>query len=67
MTVYHGSYLAINEVDLSFCRREMDFGQGFYVTKIQSQAEFRASRKREQHKTQGVVTAFGLQKTLYIH
>ena len=40
MKVYHGSYLAIENIDFSFCRKKRDFGKGFYVTKIRSQAEY---------------------------
>ena len=43
-TVYHGSYTAIDEIDLSKCKIGRDFGQGFYVTCIRSQAEFWAKR-----------------------
>ncbi|MDR1416111.1 MAG: DUF3990 domain-containing protein [Prevotellaceae bacterium] len=47
MKVYHGSYMAIDIVDFSFCRKRRDFGKGFYVTKILSQAELWAARKGE--------------------
>jgi len=33
MKVYHGSYTAIDEIDLNRCEVGKDFGQGFYVTK----------------------------------
>jgi len=58
MKVYHGSYLAIENIDFSFCRKKRDFGKGFYVTKIVSQAEYWAIRKGEDHDTEGVVTEF---------
>jgi hypothetical protein len=47
MKVYHGSYTAIDTIDFSFCRKRRDFGEGFYVTKILSQAEYWATRKGE--------------------
>jgi predicted RNA-binding protein YlxR (DUF448 family) len=40
MKVYHGSYTQINEIDLSFSQAGKDFGRGFYVTNIRSQAEY---------------------------
>jgi hypothetical protein len=36
MRVYHGSYTRVDEVDLSQCSPNKDFGQGFYVTKFQN-------------------------------
>jgi hypothetical protein len=45
MKLYHGSYTAIDEVDLSKCETGKDFGQGFYVTKFKEQAEIWAVRK----------------------
>ena len=39
MQVYHGSYMEINEIDLSKCKPNKDFGSGFYVTKYKKQAE----------------------------
>jgi len=56
MKVYHGSYTEINEIDLSKCKTGKDFGRGFYVTNILSQAEIWASRKSR--KKEGIVTEF---------
>lgn len=39
MIVYHGSYCQITAADLTFSREKLDFGKGFYVTPMQSQAE----------------------------
>ena len=58
MKVYHGSYMAIENIDFSFCRKKRDFGKGFYVTKIREQAEYWANRKGEDNDTEGVVTEF---------
>lgn len=38
MTLYHGSYLAIPNPDLQHSREAVDFGKGFYLTPIESQA-----------------------------
>jgi hypothetical protein len=58
MKVYHGSYTAIENVDFNFCRKKRDFGKGFYVTKIYTQAEYWAARKGEDNDSEGVVTEF---------
>lgn len=47
MRVYHGSSIRIDEIDLSKGRWGRDFGRGFYVTSIRSQAEVWAARKGE--------------------
>lgn len=36
--VYHGSYAEVKNPDLSFSRKNVDFGIGFYVTPIREQA-----------------------------
>jgi len=44
MTLYHGSYTAVEKPDLSFSRRRTDFGKGFYLTPIKTQAKKWAKR-----------------------
>ena len=58
MKVYHGSYIAIEEIDLDFCSVGKDFGKGFYVTKIFSQAKYWATRKGRVRKAEGIVSEF---------
>jgi hypothetical protein len=58
MKVFHGSYIAITEIDLTKSRGNRDFGQGFYVTKIRSQAELWAKRIGRIHRTKGIVSEF---------
>jgi hypothetical protein len=58
MKVYHGSNLAIVNIDFSFCQIKRDFGKGFYVTKFLEQAEIWANRKGRKRKTNGIVTEF---------
>jgi len=65
MKVYHGSYIAIDKVDLSKCKPGKDFGCGFYVTKIHSQAEYWAERIGKENKTTGVVTEFDFHEYAY--
>ena len=45
MILYHGSNVAIEEIDLSLCKPYKDFGKGFYLTDIRSQADNMASRR----------------------
>jgi len=58
MKLYHGSYVAIENIDFSFCYNKRDFGKGFYVTKFRKQAEYWARRKGARKKNEGVVTEF---------
>jgi hypothetical protein len=58
MKVYHGSYTKIHSIDLSKCEPKRDFGQGFYVTKLRSQAEFWAVRKGIRNRSDCVITEF---------
>lgn len=48
--VYHASYAAIEDIDLSFSKPNKDFGQGFYVTTDYEQAKkfaFIISKRRK--------------------
>jgi hypothetical protein len=58
MRVFHGSYTVVTEIDLTKCRSNLDFGKGFNVTKIRSQAEYWAMRTGRFHKTDGIVSEF---------
>jgi hypothetical protein len=58
MKVYHGSYMKINEIDLTKCELNRDFARGFYVTNIYEQAKFWAKRKGKKQKNEGVITEF---------
>ena len=39
ITLYHGSYIEVQQPLAKAGRRNLDFGQGFYLTKIKEQAE----------------------------
>ena len=43
-TLYHGSFIAIEQPLVNVGRRELDFGPGFYVTRLRDQAERWARR-----------------------
>ncbi len=38
MLLYHGSYTAVDNIDLEMCTEGKDFGRGFYMTSSQQQA-----------------------------
>lgn len=44
MIVYHGSNVEIDSIQLEKCNKYKDFGQGFYVTVLEEQAERMAKR-----------------------
>lgn len=39
ITLYHGSYVAVSQPQISCGRRNLDFGCGFYLTALRPQAE----------------------------
>lgn len=45
MILYHGSNIAISEIDLEKSRPFKDFGKGFYLSDVESQAEEMAKFK----------------------
>ena len=65
MKVYHGSYTAIYEIDLTKCVPKRDFGRGFYVTKLREQAEIFAVRKGNRKRTESIITEFELDEDVY--
>lgn len=57
MTVYHGSYTAVECPDTKHSRDNLDFGRGFYVTAIKEQAS-KWARRFAVSIGKGVVTAY---------
>lgn len=45
MKLYHGTNVDFNLIDLTKSNKYKDFGQGFYLTDIRSQAEELAAKK----------------------
>jgi hypothetical protein len=64
MKVFHGSYTEIDVIDLAKCEVGRDFGQGFYVTNIRSQAEYWATRKGRNNRMEGFVTEFDFNENI---
>ena len=50
-TLFHGSNIPIDEIDLSKGMLDKDFGQGFYLTHLKHQAERMALSKCQRAKT----------------
>ncbi|MDR0866330.1 MAG: DUF3990 domain-containing protein [Candidatus Symbiothrix sp.] len=67
MRVYHGSYAKIENIAFTKCRPYRDFGKGFYVTKIRSQAEYWAERRGRRNDNKGYVTEFEFIETAFEH
>jgi len=67
MIVFHGSYTTVNEIDLTKGRSNLDFGKGFYVTNIRSQAEHWAERTGRFYKTNGIVSEFEFYENAFEH
>ena len=44
MRLYYGSNIVIDNINLAMCRPYKDFGQGFYLTDIEEQAQKMAAR-----------------------
>ena len=61
-TLFHGSYTEVASPFVKLGRTKVDFGQGFYLTMLQSQAEAWAKTISERRKTgtQAVVSTFSL-------
>lgn len=65
ITLYHGSNVTIDEIDLSMGLKDKDFGRGFYLTDIRSQAEEMAKRRtRIVGSGAPVVTSFSFDESL---
>jgi CRISPR/Cas system-associated endonuclease/helicase Cas3 len=65
MKVFHGSDTDVSVVDLQKCKPNKDFGRGFYVTKLRSQAEDMAKRVTKYSKLTPVVTEFEFDEYAY--
>ena len=59
MRVYHGSNIAVQSPKVTYSATCLDFGQGFYLTTVQQQAERWARRKANlKGSPQGIVNVF---------
>ena len=58
MILYHGGTEAVMRPDCKAGRQDLDFGQGFYVTLLQDQAEGFAKRKARDRKGKSVISVY---------
>lgn len=58
MILYHGSNLEIMEIDFAKCKPHKDFGKGFYLTSIKSQAMRMAQNKAALFGGEAIVTVY---------
>lgn len=58
MILYHGSNVAIEEINLAKCRPYKDFGKGFYLTDILRQAKRMAARTTKMFRGELIITSF---------
>jgi len=65
MILFHGSNVAVRDVDFSACRPFKDFGQGFYLTDIESQAAQMAKRVARIYGGTPIVSKFTFDKDIY--
>jgi len=65
MRVYHGSDTPVSVVYLQKCKPNRDFGRGFYVTKLRSQAEDMAKRVARYSKLTPVITEYEFDEYAY--
>lgn len=64
MILYHGSNVDIREIDLAKSLRGKDFGQGFYLSDDEKQAEDMAIFKAKQFDGTPVISAFEFDETV---
>ena len=58
MILYHGGTEAVMHPDCKKGRPDLDFGQGFYVTQLQDQAEGFARRKARDRRGKPVISVY---------
>lgn len=65
ITLYHGSYIAVQSPLVGLGRKKVDFGQGFYLTNLHEQAKAWAETiaERKGRNTQPKVSTYSLDYT----
>lgn len=66
ITLYHGSNVEIETIQLSLCSPNKDFGRGFYLTDIEGQA-LQMARRRVRIAGEGkpIVSAYAFMKACF--
>jgi len=65
MILFHGSNVPVQNIDLSKCRPYKDFGRGFYLTTIESQAMQMAIRVARIHGGTPIISTFSFDYSIY--
>lgn len=60
MIVYHGGTEKINNPNVGFSKKYLDFGRGFYITTYKAQAEKWAKRRAMRNKSKAIVNIYEL-------
>ncbi|MGM9763051.1 MAG: DUF3990 domain-containing protein [Candidatus Cryptobacteroides sp.] len=60
ITLFHGSYVTVSAPLVKLGRKKVDFGQGFYLTKLRKQAESwaRTIAERKGRSAEAVVSLY---------
>lgn len=64
MILYHGSYIAVENPDLTHSRPDVDFGRGFYLTPIYEQAENWCGKFKRRGKD-GIISQYELDEKAF--
>jgi hypothetical protein len=64
MTLYHGSFIAVEKPDLVHSRPNVDFGRGFYTTPLREQAEKWSERFKRRGKD-GIISCYEFDETAF--
>lgn len=65
MILYHGSNLEILEIDFAKCKPYKDFGKGFYLTSLKTQAIRMAQNKAALFGGAAIVTAYEIDAHIF--
>lgn len=64
MIVYHGTTIKVQNPNVAFSKRYLDFGRGFYLTTFQNQAEKWALRKGLRQRADAIVNIYEMSERL---
>ena len=65
MILYHGSNLEIMEIDFAKCKPYKDFGKGFYLTSLKTQAIRMAQNKAALFGGAAIVTVYEIDAHIF--
>ena len=67
MEIYHGSHIAVAKPLAQAGRRNLDFGRGFYTTRLKNQAQkwaFLVASRKQKH-PQGIISVYDLHEECF--